>query len=131
MPIDSLYIYITKDREEEGRQDALRNPDINCMLQKVEMLKHTLKLRFEQVRLRYEMDIRKQSAQMDNLQKLGLGGSQLQIEAFIETCREHLIKIDEMERKLDNGDISMTIMMESYKRGFNMGITESVNEMTK
>ena len=95
------------------------------------MLKHTLKLRFEQVRLRYEMDIRKQSAQMDNLQKLGLGGSQLQIEAFIETCREHLIKIDEMERKLDNGDISMTIMMESYKRGFNMGITESVNEMTK
>ncbi len=128
MPIDSIFVLIEKDREEEGRLDAMKNPDAGYMLQKVEMFKYTLKRRFEQVRLRYERDICNYTAQIENLQTLGLGGSQTQINAQVALCKEHLAKIDSMEKRLDNGDPTMMTMIESYKRGFSLGVAVKVSE---
>lgn len=129
MPIDSIFAYIEKDWEEQGRQDALKNPDANYMQTKVDMIRETLKRRFEQVRLRYKKDLRNYQAQLLNLQQLGLENSKLQIEAYIETCQEHLVKIDDMQKKLESGDSSMTTMMDSYKRGFSMGVATAVDNL--
>lgn len=129
MAIDSIFAYIEKDWEEQGRQDALKNPDANYMQTKVDMIRETLKRRFEQVRLRYKKDIRNYEAQLQNLQQLGLANSKLQIEAYLTTCKEHLEKIDDMQRKLEAGDSSMTTMMDSYKRGFSMGVATAVDNL--
>ena len=131
MPIDGIFVYIEKDREEEGMLDAMKNPDAGYMLQKVEIFKSTLKRRFELVRLRYEKDICNYTAQIENLQTLGLGGSQMQINAQVALCREHLAKIDSMEKRLDSGDPTMMTMIESYKRGFNIGVAVKVSEELK
>lgn len=131
MPIDSIFAYIEKDWEEIGRQDAIKNPDADYLNSKVTIIRETLKHRFDMVRLRYNKDIRNYEAQMDNLKTLGVTTGMVQLEAHIVTCKEHLSKIDELEMKLKNNDPSMCTMVDSYRRGFIMGVAVTVNDLVK
>lgn len=58
MPIDAIYAYIQDDYEQEGYSDAMCNADMAYKESKKEIIKNGLKMLFEQVRLRYESDIR-------------------------------------------------------------------------
>lgn len=121
-PIDAVYAYIEKDWEAIGRQDAMENTDANCMEGKMEIIRQGLIRRFDLIKLKYNAMIRDQQSRLDNLKTFGLLGSMTQLMAQIDTCKEHLEKIKDLEQKLKEGDPSLTSMIDSYKRGFTMGV---------
>ena len=121
-PIDAVYAYIEKDWEAVGRQDAMENTDASCMEGKMEIIRQGLIHRFDLVKLNYNAKIRDYQTRLDNLKTFGLLGSMNQLTAQIDTCKEHLEKIKEMEQKLKEGDPALTSMVDSYKRGFTMGV---------
>lgn len=80
-------------------------------------------MRFDQVRLRYESDIRDISVQIDIVETQGLTTTSMTLKARRDTFNEHLSKINEMESSLDREDKKMMNMIASYERGFLKGIS--------
>lgn len=123
MPIDVIYDYIQGDYEQEGYDDAMCNADMTYKEAKKEMIKNGLKMRFDQVRLRYESDIRDISVQIDIVETQGLTTTSMTLKARRDTFNEHLSKINEMGSSLDREDKKMMNMIASYERGFLKGIS--------
>lgn len=122
MPIDVIYAYIQDDYEQEGYNDAMCNSDIQYKESKKRIINNGLKMLFEQIRLRYESDIRDIDVQIDIVETQGLTSSSMSLKARKETYNEHLRKIKEMEDALDREDEKMMNMIASYERGFLKGI---------
>lgn len=122
MPIDAIYAYIQDDYEQEGYSDAMRNADMAYKESKKEIIKNGLKMLFEQVRLRYESDIRDINVQIDIVDIQGLTTSSMSLKARRDTYNEHLKKINDMELSLDREDKKMMNMIASYERGFLKGV---------
>ena len=131
MPIDGVYIYMEKDWEEQGRQDAANNPDMTYMETKVEIIKQGLQRRFELTRLKYNKMIREYTARVDTLNQFGLSGTMTELEAHIETCKEHLQKLNELEDKFHKDDPSLRSMTNSYRRGFAFGVAMKAQDSIK
>ncbi len=122
MPIDVIYSYIQTDYEQDGYNDAMCNSDIQYKESKKKIINNGLKMLFEQVRLRYESDIRDINVQIDIVETQGLTSSSMSLKARKETYNEHLKKIKEMEDALDVGESKMMSMIDSYERGFLKGV---------
>lgn len=111
MPIDAIYAYIQDDYEQEGYSDAMCNADMAYKESKKEIIKNGLKMLFEQVRLRYESDIRDINVQIDIVDIQGLTTSSMSLKARRDTYNEHLKKINDMELSLDREDKKMMNMI--------------------
>lgn len=122
MPIDDVYMYVENNWENEGRKDAIENPDISHMQSKVEIIKQGLQRRFDLTGLKYNKMIREYKAQIVNLSTFGLTGTVRKLDSYIETCQEHLEKLKELEQKFQNNDPALTSMIDSYTRGFANGV---------
>ena len=122
MPIDVIYSYIQTDYEQDGYNDAMCNSDIQYKESKKKIINNGLKMLFEQVRLRYESDIRDINVQIDIVETQGLTSSSMSLKARKETYNEHLKNIKEMEDALDVGESKMMSMIDSYERGFLKGV---------
>lgn len=131
MPIDGVYMYMEKDWEEQGRQDAQSNPDLTYMESKVEIIKQGLQRRFELTRLKYNKMIREYTAKVNTLNQFGLAGTLSDIEAHIETCKEHLMKLNELEEKFHKNEPALTSMTDSYRRGFAFGVAVIAQDSIK
>lgn len=131
MPIDGVYIYMEKNWEDEGRQDAVKNPDMSFMETKVEIIKQGLERRFELTRLKYNKMIREYKVKVDKLNQFGLSGTMSELEAHIETCMEHLNKLNELEDKFHRDDPALYTMINSYRRGFSLGVAQSAQDAIK
>lgn len=121
MPVDAIYAYIQDDYEQEGYGDAMCNADMAYKESKKEIIKNGLKMLFEQVRLRYESDIRDINVQIDIADIQGLTASSMSLKARRDTYNEHPEKINDMELSLDGEDKKMMNMTASYERGFLKG----------
>ena len=128
MPIDGVYIYMERDWEAEGKADAMNNPDVTNMTTKIEMIKQGLARRFDLTRLKYNKIIREYESQIERLNIFGLTGSISSLTAQIDTCKEHIGKIDELERRFRQEAPEMTSMTDSYKRGFVNGVAQKTQE---
>lgn len=122
MPIDAIYVYIEKNYEQEGYDDAICNPDSSYKESRKTIIRSGLNRRFEQVRLRYKNDLREIDVQIATLEQQGMINTSSILSARRETYSEHLIKIDEMEKKLEENDIQLLSMLDSYDRGFLRGL---------
>lgn len=131
MPIDGVYMYMEKDWEESGRQDAANNPDMTYMETKVEIIKQGLQRRFELTRLKYNKMIREYTSRVDTLNQFGLSGTMTELEAHIETCKEHLQKLNELEDKFHKDDPALQSMTKSYRRGFTLGVAMKAQDSIK
>ena len=123
MPIEAIYAYMQDDYEQEGYDDAMCNADMAYKESKKEIIKNGLKMLFEQVRLRYESDIRDINVQIDIVEMQGLTTSSMSLKARRDTYNEHLKKINDMELSLDREDKKMMNMIASYERGFLKGVS--------
>lgn len=122
MPIDAIYIYVEKDYEQAGYDDAICNPDSSYKESRKIIIRSGLNRRFEQVRLRYKNDLREIDVQIATLEQQGMMNTSSFLNARRETYSEHLAKIDEMEQKLEKNDIQLLSMLDSYDRGFLRGL---------
>lgn len=122
MPIDAVYIYVEKDYEQEGYDDAICNPDSSYKESRKVIIRSGLNRRFEQVRLRYQNDLREIDVQIATVEEQGMMNTSSILRARRETYSEHLAKIDEMEKRLSENDIQLLSMLDSYDRGFLRGL---------
>lgn len=128
-PIDAVYIYIEKDWEKQGLEDARLNSSIENMNGKVNIIREGLNRRFDMTKNKYRMKIMEMECQIQSVQEMGLGLSLYQLNTQIQICKDHLAIIEDMAKRLSNNDPSMMSMLESYKRGFQNGVAESVQNM--
>lgn len=121
-PIDVIFSYIHKNREEEGYQDALINSDLSYMKAKEEIIRNELKMLFKRISIRYKDNILVLDVQKAKAEAAFISSSAAILQARREIYVEHLAEIEEMEKMLDADDPKMTTMIETYRRGFNKGI---------
>lgn len=131
-PIDSIYAFVTRDYEDQGYQDALVNCDMSYRKAKEELLRNSLSALFAQVKLRYNDDIRKLNVQIRSAEEQMINSAVEMLKAQIKTYESHLVEIDKMEKELANNSPRMTLMVESYTRGFLKGVAaQSMGFITK
>lgn len=128
LPIDGVFWYMEKDWEEDGMRDAITNPDINYMNLKVEIIKQGLVRRFEMTRLRYNKLIRDCEAQIESLNTFGLTAALSTITSQIDTYKEHIQKLNELENRFQNGAVELLTMTDSYRRGFANGVAQRTQQ---
>lgn len=128
LPIDGVFWYMEKDWEEDGMRDAIGNPDINYMNMKIEIIKQGLVRRFEMTRLRYNKLIRDCEAQMESLNTFGLTATLSSITSQIDTYKEHIQKLNDLESRFQKGAAELLTMTESYKRGFANGVAQRTQQ---
>lgn len=121
-PIDVIFSFIHKNREEEGYQDALVNSDLSYMKAKEEIIRNELKMLFKRISIRYKDNILVLDVQKAKAEAAFISSSVAILQARREIYVEHLAEIEEMEKMLDADDPKMTTMIETYRRGFNKGI---------
>ena len=121
-PIDIIFSFIHKNREEEGYQDALINSDLSYMKAKEEIIRNDLKMLFKRISIRYKDNILVLDVQKAKAEAAFISSSVAILQARREIYVEHLAEIEEMEKMLDADDPKMTTMIETYRRGFNKGI---------
>lgn len=121
-PIDVIFSFIHKNREEEGYQDALINSDLSYMKAKEEIIRNELKMLFKRISIRYKDNILVLDVQKAKAEAAFISSSVAKLQARREIYVEHLAEIEEMEKMLDADDPKMTTMIETYRRGFNKGI---------
>jgi len=121
-PIDVIFSFIHKNREEEGYQDALINSDLSYMKAKEEIIRNELKMLFKRISIRYKDNILVLDVQKAKAEAAFISSSVAILQARREIYVEHLAEIEEMEKMLDADDPKMTTMIETYRRGFNKGI---------
>ncbi len=128
MSIDAVYEFIKKDYEEIGYNEALSNQDSSYKNEKVIMIKGQIKTRIEQVRLRYDGDLRNIKTQIGNSEEEGLANTASILKARQETIMKHLDVMADMESKLENKEDEFYIIS-SYKRGFKKGLVAQTNTL--
>lgn len=132
MPIDVIFNFIHKNFEEEGFQDAMVNSDINYRDAKVQIIRNDLEMLIKRITLRYRRDIREINVKVDNAMKALALDAANRLRAHRETFEEHLVEINNMQELLRANDPKMTTMIESYKRGFQKGVSAaSINFINK
>lgn len=127
MPIDAIYLFIQRDYEQAGFDDAMCNADSTYKESRERIIKNELKRLFEQVRLRYRSDLREIEVHIKAVQSQGLMDTASALKARQDTLDEHLKIMDQMEAALDNNEPQMTSMISSYERGFLRGLAAKSN----
>lgn len=130
-PIDVIYIYIQKDWETEGYNDALENSDIQHMNSKVSLILNGLRQRIDLTKLNYDKKIRNLQTQRTFAQTFGLVASIDEIDTETEILKSHLEKIKEIEDELAEPKTHLKSMLESYQRGFANGVAKRISETIK
>ena len=123
MPIDIIFNFIHKNFEEEGFQDALVNCDITYRDTKEKIIRNDLEMLFKRIILRYKSDMREVDVNINNARNACAIGAASKLQARRETIEEHLAEINEMQSLLANNDPKMLTMIESYRRGFQKGMS--------
>lgn len=123
MPIDIIFNFIHKNFEEEGFQDALVNCDITYRDTKEKIIRNDLEMLFKRIILRYKSDMREVDVNINNARNACAIGAASKLQARRETIEEHLAEINEMQTLLANNDPKMLTMIESYRRGFQKGMS--------
>lgn len=129
--IDAIYAFISRDYESQGFDDAMVTGDMSYRKTKEALLRNSLKQLFGQVKLRYQDDIARLQVQIKTAEEQMLNNAVLSLKTQIESFGKHLKEIEQMERDLQNNDPKMTIMIDSYTRGFIKGISAQSMGMLK
>lgn len=116
-----IYDIISTDHEKEGYDDALTNSSIEYCKAKESLILNELLQKFEQIKLKYENDIRVLSVKIENAKALMAPYTVANLEAKKAICTDHLDKIVEMKQRVDQKAPELMTMIDSYHRGFIRG----------
>ncbi len=122
MPIDLIYGYLREDYETKGYDDALSNPDTSYKEMNKAIIKSDLRIKFNQVRLKYEDDLRNVEFHIASRSQAGLVDLVNQLNAEKERLQHHMDELNRMEDDFNNEKPYMVGMLLSYERGFMKGL---------
>ena len=122
MPIDIIYSFLKTDYEEKGFEDALTNPDVSYKEMNMSMIKSKLEVKFRQVKLKYQNELRLVDFHINSRKEAGLIEIVKQLEAKKEVLLQHMDELQQMENDFENKALYMIGMLVSYEKGFNKGL---------
>lgn len=125
--IDVVYDYINKNNEEMGFNDALVIKDTSYRDQAVAILKNKLNSLIKQVNLRYKDDLRKLDVNISAAREVFAMTTVSNLEAEKAIIEEHQQELADIEKKVEAEDPSVSMMIDSYKRGFMKGVAAAAN----
>ena len=123
-PIDLLYVYLKKDYETIGYNDAFDEPTAEYCNAKVELILNEFQLTINQVLLRYRMDIRHCEKEIKTAMQLFAIETSERFEEMKAIMEDHISEVNVIQSKLQDKTSEILIMIESYKRGFRKGYAE-------
>lgn len=130
MPIGTIYYFIATDLSQKGYDDALVNPSHQYCQQYEDILQQQLLNLMDKVELRYQMDISQLDTHIENCKAFFAISSIAQLTAQKNVCLQHLDKIEKMRQQLNNNDSRVTLMIQTYRRGFMKGLSQSMASIT-
>lgn len=122
MPIDLIYSDLKKDYEQKGYEDALCNPDMSYKEMNKSIIRHNIEIKFEQVILKYNDDLRDIDFHIESRSQAGLVDVVKQLQTKRETLQRHVDKLHDMEVDFRNEVPYMMGVILSYERGFLRGL---------
>lgn len=130
-PIDAAYVYIKKDYEDDGYNDAITLMDVAYMDKGVAKIVNGLRILFRQIRRKYEdalLELQKQKAVFESM---FMTSSLSETNSKISLINSHLEELTTLESDLDNNAPDMQNMVDTYKRGFMTGIMAKNGVVTR
>lgn len=116
-----LYVFLEKDYQQEGYNDALSNPDMSSMEEKVKLIRMQLDITIAKVKTAYSGVLRNINFHIESRSRNGMVDIVDELISKRTTIEEEISKVLEVEQgaKSESG-ISETVIM-SYKLGFKNG----------
>ncbi|MFM1772988.1 MAG: hypothetical protein RLZZ71_2130 [Bacteroidota bacterium] len=116
-----LYIFLEKDYQQEGYNDALSNPDMSSMEEKVKLIRRQLDITIAKVKTYYSNILRNMNFHIESRSRNGMVDIVDELISKKITLEEELSKVDEIANgaKSETG-LSETLIM-SYRLGFKNG----------
>lgn len=120
--IDLLFRFLDRNHEENGYNDALRNPDTSHRDQNVDALRAELNRTIRKVNTFYEDFIREINFHIDSRGRSGMVDTVEELKMKKEIAESHIqkVKLIETDAKNHTGDSEGIVI--SYKRGFENGL---------
>jgi hypothetical protein len=123
-PIDAVYQYMSRDYEQIGYSDAIKNQEPSYKETKKSNILNGLKRHCDQVRLKYSDELRKLEVHINECEEQGLRVTKERLSAKKETYVEHINTIEKIKKSVEENNLEMLSMIESYERGFIRGVAE-------
>lgn len=116
-----LYSFLEKDYQQDGYNDALANPDMSSMEEKIKLIRHQLVITIAKVKTYYSAVLRNINFHIESRKRNGMVDIVDELISKRTTIEEEMSKVTEIEEgaKAQAG-ISETLIM-SYKLGFKNG----------
>jgi hypothetical protein len=116
-----LYTFLERDYQQEGYNDALSNPDMSSMEEKIKLIRRQLDITIAKVNTAYSSALRNINFHIDSRRRNGMVDIVDELISKKTTIEEEISKVSEIEQgaKSESG-ISETLIM-SYKLGFKNG----------
>lgn len=120
--IQALYIFLEKNHESKGYNDALINADHTHLQQNVEALRHELKRHLKKAKTFYEDFIREINFHISSRTRIGMIDTVEELMVKKENSENHLRQILEIERESETQQGIGEGIILSYTRGFRNGL---------
>lgn len=116
-----LYNFLEKDYQQEGYNDALSNPDMSSMEEKIKLIRMQLDITIAKVKTAYSGVLRNINFHIESRSRNGMVDIVDELISKRTTIEEEISKVLEIEQGAKSGSgISETLIM-SYKLGFKNG----------
>lgn len=122
LPIDLIYGFLKEDYESKAYNDAIVNPDKSYKEKNLKIIRSNLEIKFKQVLLKYEDMIREIDFHIKSRSEAGLTDLVEQLKSRKETYIKHVDELGKMKIDMEQGELYMTGLFESYEVGFTKGL---------
>ena len=120
--INWIYEFINEDREQQGYEDAVSNPDSNYRADYTQLFWSSLSLRIKISKEHYDALLQLEQVHLDRCEKSGLLDTVAQLNKRMEHIREKVNQLNELAEKSQRQEGEGQRAILSYNRGFNKGL---------
>lgn len=120
--INWLFEFIDQDREQQGYEDAVANPDGNYRADFVKLFWSSLQLKIKMSQEHYDALLQEEEVQLDRCEKAGLLDTVAQVNKRMTHIREKVDQLNELAEKAQRQEGEAQRAVLSYSRGFNKGL---------
>jgi hypothetical protein len=121
--INEVYAFLEKDFESKGYNDAFINHDDSYKKDNIRLLKHDLIILLQKVTTYYEDLLRDIGFHINSRERAGLLDLVEELKFRREGVEDHLVKISEIRKELNENTGAPERILLSYQQGFMRGLS--------
>jgi hypothetical protein len=121
--IGEIYLFLQKDYESRGYNDALTNPDESYRIDNMRLLKEDLSILIQKVSTYYEDLLKEIDFHILSRGRAGLVDLVEVLKTRKVLVEDHLTKVRQLRQEMERGDGMTQRVLLSYQRGFMRGLS--------